>query len=281
MLPTDIIGILFAITSAAVWGSGDFSGGQAARKSNQYQVLMLAALSGVVVLVICVFIRGEGIPSGRSIFWSAMAGLAGALGMAALYRALSMGHTASVAPTSAITCAAIPVLFGLISAGLPKTIQLIGFVLAFLGIWLVSRSPDATDKSFQEGMILSFLSGIGFGGFFLFISLVDKGQVFAPVLIARTITLGISLIMLRINHLPIPGLTSNPVAIIAGVLDTGGNIFYLLATQYTRLDIAALLSSFYPVGTVILASIILKEKVSLAQWAGIILCLLALTLITL
>ncbi len=281
MLPTNIIGILFAITSAAVWGSGDFSGGQAARKSHQYQVLMLAALSGMVVLVVSAFIRGEGIPSGRSIFWAALAGSAGALGMAALYRALSMGHTASVAPTSAITCAALPVLFGLITAGLPKITQLGGFALAFLGIWLVSRSPMTKNKTFREGMILSFLSGIGFGGFFIFIAQVDKGQVFTPVLVARTITLGISLIMLRLNHIPIPGLTSNPIAIIAGVLDTGGNIFYLLATQYTRLDIAALLSSFYPVATVILASIILKEKVLFAQWAGIILCLLALTLITL
>lgn len=281
MLPTNVIGILFAITSAAVWGSGDFSGGQAARKSHQYQVLMLAALSGMVVLVVSAIIRGEGIPSGRSIFWGAMAGSAGALGMATLYRALSMGHTASVAPTSAITCAALPVLFGIITAGLPKPIQLVGFALAFLGLWLVSRSPTSSDKTFREGMILAFLSGIGFGGFFIFIALVDKGQIFTPVLVARTVTLGISLIMLRVNHLPLPGLTSNPVALLAGVLDTGGNIFYLLATQFTRLDIAALLSSFYPAGTVILASIILKEKVSRTQWAGMTLCLLALTLMTL
>jgi drug/metabolite transporter (DMT)-like permease len=199
--------------------------------------------------------------------------------MAALYKALSMGHTASIAPTSAITCAALPVIFGILTAGLPKVTQLIGFVVAFAGIWLLSRSPTAGDKTFREGMVLAFLSGIGFGGFFIFIALVEKGQVFVPVLVARTVTLGIAMIMLRVNHLPLPGLTSNPVAILAGVLDTGGNIFYLLATQFTRLDIAALLSSFYPAGTVILASIILKEKVSATQWAGMIVCLLALTLI--
>jgi len=278
-MPANFIGVLFALTSAAVWGSGDFSGGQAVRKSHQYQVLMLAAISGMVVLVVSAIIRGEGFPTGRSFFWGAMAGSAGALGMAALYRALSMGHTASVAPTSAITCATLPVLFGMVTAGLPKITQLIGFGLAFLGIWLLSRSPSAGDKTFREGMMLAFLSGLGFGGFFIFIALVEKGQVFVPVLVARTVTLGIALIMLRLNHLPPPGLTSNPIALLAGVLDTGGNVFYLLATQFTRLDIAALLSSFYPAGTVILASIILKEKVSSTQWAGMILCLLALTLI--
>ena len=279
MLSTNLLGALFALTSAATWGSGDFFGGQAARKSHQYQVLILASLSGMVVLVVSAIIRGEGIPSGRSFFWGAMAGAAGALGMAALYHALSMGNTASVAPTSAITCATLPVLFGLITAGLPKPTQLGGFALAFVGIWLVSKSASAGEKTFREGMVLSFLSGIGFGGFFIFISLVDKAQVFIPILAARTMTLGIALIMLRIHRIPMPRLTSNPIAILAGVLDTGGNIFYLLATQFTRLDIAAMLSSFYPAGTVILARVFLKEKVSPAQWTGMIVCLMALALI--
>jgi len=241
---------------------------------------MLAALSGMVVLTIGAIIIGEGIPSIRSIFWAFMAGSAGALGMAALYRALSLGHIASVAPTSAITCAALPVVVGLVTAGLPKANQLAGIVVAFLAIWLVSRSPSAAEKTFKEGMTLSFLSGIGFGGFFIFIALVEKGQVFTPVLVARTITLVIALIMLGVKRIPVPGLTSNPIALLAGVLDTGGNVFYLLATQFTRLDIAALLSSFYPAMTVILASIILKEKVSRTQWAGMIFCLVALTLMT-
>ncbi len=281
MEPTNNLGIVIANTSAAVRGTADFSGGQATRKSHQYQVLMLAALSGMAVLMLSAIIRGEGIPSGRSIFWAAIAGAAGALGMAALYKALSMGQTASVAPTSAITCATLPVLFELITAGLPKVTQLVGFAMAFLGIWLVSRSTNANEKTFREAMTLAFLSGIGFGGFFIFIALVEKGQVFVPILVSRTITLFISLIMLRLHRLPLPGLTSNPIALLAGVLDTGGNVFYLFATQFTRLDIAALISSFYPAMTVILASIILKEKVSAAQWSGMILCLLALTLIML
>jgi drug/metabolite transporter (DMT)-like permease len=280
-MPANLLGVFFALTSAAVWGGGDFTGGQATRKSHQYQVLLLAALSGMAVLVISALIRGESLPTGRSIFWGAMAGGAGALGMAALYKALSMGNTASIAPTSAITCAMLPVLFGSITAGLPRPAQLGGFALAFIGIWLLSRSPNAGDKTFRKGLLLAFISGIGFGGFFIFIAMVEKGQVFTPVLVARTVTLVIAFIMLRLNHIPRPGIASNPLALLAGVLDTGGNIFYLLATNFTRLDIAALLSSFYPAGTVLLAGIILKEKVSSTQWAGMILCLLALVLIIL
>jgi drug/metabolite transporter (DMT)-like permease len=279
-MPNNVVGIFFSVASAAVWGSGDFSGGQAARKSHQYQVLMLAALSGMVVLALAASIRGEGIPDGKSIFFAALAGAAGALGMGALYRALSLGHTSSVAPTSAITCATLPVLFGLITEGWPKTTQLIGFGLAFAGIWLVSQSSSAGEPTFKEGMILSFLSGIGFGGFFIFISLVEKGQVFFPVLVARSVTLIISLILLGAKRIRLPGLVSNPLALLAGVFDTGGNVFYLLATRFTRLDIAALLSSFYPAMTVILAYIILKEKVSRTQWIGMVICLAALSLMT-
>jgi drug/metabolite transporter (DMT)-like permease len=86
--------------------------------------------------------------------------------------------------------------------------------------------------------------------------------------------------MLRVRRLPLPGPGSNPFALLAGLLDTGGNIFYLLATQFTRLDIAALLSSFYPAMTVILARVILKESISKTQLAGMILCLVALSLMT-
>jgi drug/metabolite transporter (DMT)-like permease len=280
-MPADILGVFFALSSAAVWGSGDFSGGWASRRSHQYQVLLLAAASGMVVLLVSAIIRGEGLPGQRSLLWGAMAGAAGALGMAALYKALSMGHTASIAPTSAITCAALPVLYGIVTAGLPRTAQLVGFGLAFLGIWLLSRSPARREKVFREGMVLGFLSGIGFGGFFICIAQVDKGQVFVPVLVARSVTLIIAVIMLRLNHIPTPKLSSNPLAILAGVLDTSGNIFYLLSTHFTRLDIAALLSSFYPAGTVILASLVLKEQISGSQWAGMTACMLALIMIVL
>jgi drug/metabolite transporter (DMT)-like permease len=278
-MPASLLGIFFAMLSATSWGGGDFSGGQAARKSHQYQVLLLAALSGIVMLTVCALIKGESLPGGHSLFWGAMAGSAGALGMAALYKALSMGNTASVAPTSAITCAILPVAFGMLTAGVPGSLQLAGFGLAFLGIFLLSRSPTKGDQTFRQSIVLAFLSGIGFGGFFIFISLVEKGQVFTPVLVARLVTLIIGFIMLRANRLPIPGITSNPLALLAGILDTGGNIFYLLATQFTRLDIAALISSFYPVGTVVLAAVILKEKATKAQIAGIILCVFALALI--
>ena len=83
-MPTNIIGVILALVSAAVWGSGDFSGGLAARKSNQYQVLVLVSIAGMVLMLACAVIWGEGLPSGMSAFWGGMAGAAGALGGASL-----------------------------------------------------------------------------------------------------------------------------------------------------------------------------------------------------
>jgi drug/metabolite transporter (DMT)-like permease len=280
MLPANIIGVILALTCAIIWGAGDFSGGQAARKSHQYQVLFLAAFSGIIALILCALLWGEDFPTRSGFLWGFLAGAAGALGMAALYRALSMGNTASVAPTSAIVCAALPVIVGTFTAGLPKTTQLVGFLVAFGGIWLLSKSPSSGEKTFKEGMVLAFLSGIGFGGFFVFIAQVERGQVFSPILVARTVTLCIAFLMLKLRRIPVPGLTSNKIALLAGILDTGGNVFYLLATQFTRLDVAAVLSSLYPASTVLLATTILKEIITPAQWVGVGVCLLAIVLIT-
>ena len=85
---------------------------------------------------------------------------------------------------------------------------------------------------------------------------------------------------MRLNRLPLPGLRSNPTALLAGLLDAGGNLFYILARQYTRLDIAAVLSSLYPASTVLLAGLILREKISGVQWLGVAICVAAIALIT-
>jgi drug/metabolite transporter (DMT)-like permease len=280
MPPSSLLGIGFALTAAVMWGSGDFSGGLATRRSHQYQVLLLVSVFGMVLLFACAVAWGEGVPTASSTMWGALAGAAGSLGVAALYKALSLGNTASVAPTSAIITAALPVLVGSLTEGLPKATQMAGFALAFAGIWLVSRSPQAGERAFRQGMALAFLSGIGFGGFFICLAQVEPGQIFAPIFIARSVSLVIAWLMLRGMRLPLPGLWSNPVAILAGVLDTAGNVFFLLATQLTRLDVAAVLGSLYPAATVVLATVVLKEKVRLVQWAGAALCLVAIVFIT-
>lgn len=276
----EFLGVFFALTSAVVWGSGDFTGGYATRRSSQYHVLAVSAFSGLVVLIAAAFLWRESFSSLRGILWAGLGGFSGALGIAALYRALSLGHAASIAPTTGVIGAALPVIYGALTEGPPAPTRLVGFGLAFAGIWLVSTGSSGGSRVTRQGFILACLAGLGFGGFFIFLGLVDKGKIFTPLIIARCLTFLTGLLLIWLNRLPFPSLTANPPALLAGLLDAGGNLFYILAKQYTRLDIAAVLASLYPASTVLLASIILKEKVSRAQWLGVAICLAAIALIT-
>jgi len=279
MLSSHLLGVLFALTSALVWGSGDFSGGLAARRSNQFQVLALASVSGLLVLIFLAVVRGEALPDLRSSGWAASAGVSGALGIAALYRALSLGNAAIVAPTAAVIGAILPILFGIAFEGVPRLTQLAGFLTGIIGIWLLTKSPFASRGEVQGGLLLAFSAGLGFGGFFILIAQVEPGIIFTPLVVAKVVSLGVALVILFAKDWGFPPIGGNPIALIAGILDAGGNVFYLLAKQFTRLDVAAVLSSMYPASTVILASLILKEQISPAQWAGVFLCLVAVALI--
>ncbi len=311
----NLTGIFFALTSAAVWGAGDFTGGYATRRANAFQTLALSALSGLVLLVGAARVLRESFPSLRGTLWAMLAGVSGALGIAALYRGLSTGRAASVAPTAAVISAALPVIFGAFSEGLPAPLKLAGFALALGGIWLVSRSPSdsfpvsserSTDgKRSEDGTLsadrlpftvrrshstfssifspelaLACAAGVGFGAFFIFIGLVDRGKILTPLVVTRSVTFLTGLVLLHRSRLPLPRLTAHPLALLAGVLDAGGNLFYILAHQFTRLDIAAVLASLYPASTVLLSGLILKERASAGQWAGVGLCLAAIVLIT-
>ena len=278
--PSDMLGIIFALSSALVWGSGDFSGGLASRKSSSFQVMALSALTGLMVLVAASLLWRETFPSLNGVLWSILAGVSGSVGIASLYRALAIGNAATVAPTSAVIGAALPVGFTILTRGIPAIPQLAGFLLAFLGIWLVSRSVTAESAVSRQGFLLACLAGVGFSGFFVFIAQVEPGKVFTPLIVSRSVMFLTALLLLRSNHLPLPAFRANPIALLAGVLDAGGNILFLLARQFTRLDTAVVLSSLYPASTVVLAAILLKEKVTRWQWMGVVLCLVAIVLIT-
>ncbi len=274
-------GILFALTAALLWGSGDFSGGFATRKANPFQVLALSAIAGIVVLATAALVIHEALPSITGIFWSLLAGLSVSVAITSLYTALSRGNAAAVAPISAVLGAAIPVVFTFLSRGAPATEQVVGFGLAFIGIWLVSRSAPVEGQTANSQLGLAFLAGVGFGGYFIFIGQVENSGVFIPLLFARGVMFLGALIILAFKRLPLPSLRANPVAPLAGVLDAAGNVFFLLAITFSRLDFAVVISSLYPAVTVLLAGILLKEKVGKWQKAGVILCLAAIFLISL
>jgi drug/metabolite transporter (DMT)-like permease len=272
------LGVVLALCSALVWGSGDFCGGRAATRSDPFQVLALAAISGIVALSFVALVTSEPVTFDRSMLWAAGAGLAGGGGIVALYGGLAVGSAASVAPLAAVGAAVMPVLFGAATEGLPRLTQLAGFVVALVGIWLVTRSRPQGAAS-REGIRLGALAGLGFGGFLILIAQVQESAVYVPLVIARSMMLLTAVLVLAVRRTPFPALRSNPIGLLAGLLDAGGNALYLLARQHVRLDIAAVLSSLYPVSTVLLARAVTREPVTPTQWAGAVVCIAAVALI--
>lgn len=272
-------GVVLALCSALVWGSGDYCGGRAARRLDPFQVLALAAVSGIGLLAAAALIAGESLPGLDSVLWSAGAGVAGACGIVALYRGLAVGNAATVAPLAAVVAAVLPVLFTVALEGAPQVVQLGGFVLALAGIGLVARATPTGGDS-HLGAKLGVLAGVGFGGFLILIAQVEAAAVYVPLAVARLVMLVTAVATLAARRVPLPAPFGTPIGLVAGVLDAGGNILYLLARQQVRLDVAAVLSSLYPVATVVLARLVSREPVTRMQWVGAVVCLMAVVLIT-
>lgn len=271
--------IIFGLAASLCWGSGDFSGGLASRRANASSVVLAAYAVGFVLLAALALIWREPFPSPLDIVWGGLAGLAGATGLISFYSALAIGPMGIAAPISAVLTAALPVLFNAFTQGLPSLLQLCGFVLALLAIGLISRPEPA--KGRPEGIGLALLAGCGFGCFFILISRVNHDATFWPLAVARFTSVLFLLVVVRIRQQQmLPRRTVAPLIVLAGVLDAIGNAFFVLAAHAGRLDVAAVLSSLYPAATVLLAALVLRERVTRIQAIGILLALLAVPFIS-
>ncbi|MBV9231633.1 MAG: DMT family transporter [Chloroflexi bacterium] len=269
--------VLFGLAASLCWGSGDFSGGLASRRASPSSVIIIAYTVGFFLLVGLALIWHEPFPSSRDLLWGALAGVAGGLGLLSFYSALSRGQMGIAAPVSAMLTATIPVLFSTFTAGLPNLIQVAGFILALLAIGLISGSRQANRPS--KGIGLALLAGCGFGCFFVLISRVSPGATFWPLATARLTSILLLFVVAVIRTSRLPSMRVEPLMILAGILDALGNTFFVLAAHSGRLDVAAMLSSLYPAATVILAALILRERVTRIQGWGIAIALVAVPMI--
>lgn len=270
--------VVFGLVSAASWGAGNFSGGMASKRQNAMVVVAISQVFGAALLAVLAVVSREAVPPVQHLGYGALAGIAGALGLAALYQGLATASMGIVAPLTAVIAAALPVIFGILSVGLPGNRQLGGFICAFAGIWIISHQGNA--RLATRALILAFISGIGFGLFYIFIDQVSESAVFWPLVIARLTSMVLMSLILWRRGKSIQRPLHVPHLALTGVLETGGSIFFALASASGRLDIAAVLSSLYPAATVFLAWVVLKERLSSRQWIGIAATLAAIVLIT-
>jgi len=271
--------ILLGLASAASWGSGDFSGGLATKRTSAFSVVALSQIVSLVLLTISALLIPEGNLTFQDMLLGGVAGLCGALGLVALYSGLARGPMGVVAPVTAVVGAIVPVAFSIFFESLPEVQQIVGFGIALVAVWLVSQIGNETKFRFRD-LALPIIAGIGFGLFFVIIDRVSDNAILWPLVSARATSIGLVVIIALVKRqIEIPALKHLPLIALAGFFDTGGNVFYALATRIGRLDISAMLSSLYPAVTVMLAWSILKERLTLRQWIGVILVLIAVGLI--
>lgn len=276
----NLLGSLSALAASFSWGVGDFSGGFASRRHHPFQVLTLSAAIGLIPLVILIVVSGEQIPPARDLWLGGIAGLAGTIGLAIFYRGLMLGKSAVVAPVASVIGAIVPLTIGMIQSGLPDGQRLLGFVFGLAGIWLVSQEQPVSDELGESGLRYGLGAGLGFGSFLTLIALVGQQAIYAPLIASKLGGLVFSILYLRRYKMPVPKINSNPPAALAGLMDSAGNIFYLLGTQLARLDVVAALSSLYPAGPVLLGRFLLDERVTRRQWLGVFISILAIILLT-
>ncbi|KAA0264204.1 MAG: EamA/RhaT family transporter [Chloroflexi bacterium] len=280
-----MLSILFGLASALSWGAGDFTGGLAARRVGAYRSVFYAEVIGVVFLFLVLAFVNEPLPDRRAQIFALLAGALGTIGLMLLYHSMTLGLMSVAAPVSALLAAVLPVLVGIFTEGIPGIPTLIGFGFALFAVWMVSQSEGGVKDilSHLSDLKLPLLAGIGFGFYFVLMHQAarDGGAVWHMVF-SRTGGMALIVIYLSVTRSSWKIEPSSlPIISLNGILDLGGNFFFILAGQAGRLDVASVLSSLFPGATVILAWIFLKERLSRNQWVGVFCALIAIVLLTL
>ncbi len=273
--------IVFGLLSAASYGAGDFSGGMATRRLPVISVIAVAHGVGLIFMLALALLTREILPPLVDFAWGIIAGLAGLVGLAALYQGLALGRAGVVAPIAGVLSAALPVAFAFLTVGLPNTFQIVGFGIGLVSVWLVSGGE--LRFNWLPGMGLALAAGVGFGVYYILLAQIGDTALFWPLAAGRAASFSVMLVLARrqrADWFPREPRTLLMIALI-GLLDVGGNLFFVLAERTGRLDIAAVVSSLYPAVTIVLAWIILKERLSRVQLLGVVAALIAIALIAL
>jgi drug/metabolite transporter (DMT)-like permease len=267
----------YSLAAVFAWGVSDFLGGYATRRANAFLFTTLVNVGGLALMIILAANSRAPFPLPGSAIWVLAGGISGGASLAIFYRALSSGRMGLTAPVAAVLGAAIPTLFSVLTEGWPGPIRIAGFLLAAVGLWLITRAEDG---SAPEGIGLAMLAGIGFAGFYLCIR--QAGD--APALwvasltrISGLLTTGaIALAQRRFREITSAGLLW---AVVTGCVDSLGTVLFVRASQSGRLDEAVVLSSLYPAVTVLLARIFLKEHFTRWRFAGLLAALASVPMI--
>jgi drug/metabolite transporter (DMT)-like permease len=265
-----MIAVSLALGSSLVYGFSDFLGGLKSRSLPLLSVLLVSQGSALLVLMVVVVVSGQGAPEGKYLLYAALAGLSEAVGVAALYRGLSVGVMSIVAPVAAIS-PVVPVTAAVVLGELPTAGQGAGILLAVAGVALISysRPGPSGSGSLAPSVLFGLLTALGFGGFQVAMDAASEGDVAWALLVAR-VTAVAAFGAVWLARRPSLGVRRGevPVLVAIGVLIIAADALYAVASTKGLLSVVAVLSSLYPIVTIALARIYLHERVERPQRIG-------------
>ncbi len=275
--------VVLALGSALAYGLSDFVGGLLSRRVSPWTVAVVAqAAATVLTALVALVVDGE--PTTADWAWSALAGVGSGAGAGFLYRGLSAGRMGVVAPISAVGAALLPVALGVLLGERPSAVTWLGVCCAFPAIWLVSRTEDTSEPqrpaTVAAGFVDGVLAGVGFGLLFAALGQVPEKAGLGPLALTQaTSVLATILLAMALRARWLPRDRSSAAALNLGVLSTAATVLFLLATQTGLLTVAAVVTSLYPALTVLLATLVLRERIGRTQGVGLALAAAAVALV--
>ena len=279
--------VVLALVSAVCYGAADFLGGITAKRASTLAVVVVSQLAGLLILLAILPFLPQASPARNDFLWGALAGACGGGGVALLYRALAIGVMAVVAPTTAVCAVVIPVFVSVVLGDRLAAATFGGIVLAIVAIILVSQSNDdesrhrgETDERRKKAFVLAVLSGVAIGFFFVALARTSSEAGLWPLVAARSASVLLFAVMafFTSQSLRIPAAILGMV-VAGGALDMLANLLYLLASRAGPLSVVVTLASLYPASTVLLARLVLHERLSARQWVGVACALIAVAII--
>lgn len=273
---------LLALVSSLSWGVADFMGGLAARRVGPIQVLAISYPAGAVLLTLLAMFVIPGTLSMEVLPYAVAAGLIGALAIGLLYAALTRGQMGVVSPLTAVMSGAVPVAVGLARGETLSGLAVAGIALAVVAVFMVSKESGHHDRTPMSAIVLALSSGVAIGLYLTAIGLApqDSG------VWAATIGRWVSTVVMLIAVLIVAGKVVSAgypwlLVIGSGILDASANGIFQLASQRGLLSVVAVIGSLYPAATVVLARVILKERLNGIQIGGVVLALSAAAMLSL
>ncbi|MFB6612155.1 EamA family transporter [Agromyces sp. NPDC056379] len=299
---------VFSLTGALVFGTSDFLGGLAAKRISAILATAVAAVVGFVVLAAAYPLIG-GAWTAHDVWWGAVSGVSGAIAISLLYACLAIGPMSILSPLTAVVSAVLPMAWGLVTGERFTALGYWALGLALLAVVLVGFVPEkGAVRPSLRGLVMAVGSGIAIGGFYITIDQTSDESGIVPLLLNRAVTgvimftaVGMVALVALARRRTAPATTAPSermpqrtslgaataprprsatatgirLAIACGMVDVIANGLLLAGIRAGDLSVAAVLGAMYPAGTILLAALVLRERIAPVQWVGLVLALAA------